>query len=324
MKRVFLIAVVIVLCTSFACAFISCDNDSGEQLQIYVPDGAPLLAITNIVDSGKIGNYKANVTVSTGEDVTSKCGSGQADIAVLPTNAAVKVCSSRNDYLLFTTNVWGLLYVIGSSDISNLDELNGKTVSSIGLGQTGEYLFKRILDENNVSYDDKSGVTISYVAEGTTAVTNLMQNNCDFALVGEPLATNAINNAKSNGKTLYRVFDLQQLWQGVTQSDTLGYPQASVIVKKSLLSEDDFATVLYDTLSQNNVFLSQNIDRLTDILSSVNSSLKAKFTMDMINRCNLNVVKACDIKQEIYDYVEQLGKQFTQMLKDDLYYEFDD
>ena len=320
MKKTFLIAIVVVLCMSFTLAFVGCD--SGEELQVYVPDGAPLLAIANIVDSGKIGNYKANVAVSTGEDITSKCGSGQADIAVLPTNAAVKVCSSRNDYLLFTTNVWGLLYVIGSSDISSLDELNGKTVSSIGLGQTGEYLFKRILDVNNVSYADKSGVTISYVADGTTAVANLMQNACDFALVGEPLATNAINNAKSNGKTLYRVFDLQQLWQDVTQSDTLGYPQASVIVKKSLLSKEDFAAALYDTLSQNNAFLSQNIDHLTDILAKVNSSLKAKFTTDMIDRCNLNAVKACDIKREIHDYVEQLGKQFAQMLKDDLYYEF--
>lgn len=320
MKKIILIAIVILFCMSFACAFVGCDN--GEQLQIFVPDGAPLLAIANIVDSGKIGSYKANVTVSTGEDVTSKCGSGQADIAVLPTNAAVKVCSTRNDYQLFTTNVWGLLYVIGSDNISSLDELNGKTVESIGLGQTGEYLFKRILDVNNVSYADKSGVTINYVADGTNAIASLMQNKCDFALVGEPLATNAINNAKSNGKTLYRVFDLQQLWQDVTQSDALGYPQASVIVKKSLLAKEGFASVLYDVLSQNNAFLSQNTDRLVDILSSVGSSLKATFTTDIINRCNLNVVKACDIKREIYDYVEQLGKQFAQMLKDDLYYEF--
>lgn len=322
MKKVLLIAIVIVFCMSFACAFVGCDN--GEQLQVYVPDGAPLLAIANIVDSGKIGSYKANVTVSTGEDITTKCGSGQADIAVLPTNAAVKVCSTRNDYQLFTTNVWGLLYVIGSSNISSLDELSGKTVSSIGMGQTGEYLFKRILDVNDVSYTDKSGVTINYVAEGTTAVTSLMQNKCDFALVGEPLATTAINNAKSNGKMLYRVFDLQQLWQDVTKSDKEGYPQASVIVKKSLLRQEGFAAALYNVLSQNNEFLSQNIDRLTDILSSVNSSLKANFTIEIIERCNLNTVKACDIKQEIYDYLEQIGKQFTQMLKDDLYYEFKD
>ena len=114
MKKVILIATLFVFCLSFVFAFAGCDN--GEQLQIYVPDGAPSLAVANIIDGGKIGDYKANVTISTGEDVVAKCGSGQADIAIVPTNAAVKVCSTRNDYQLFTTNVWGLLYVVGWSE----------------------------------------------------------------------------------------------------------------------------------------------------------------------------------------------------------------
>ena len=150
-----------------------------------------------------------------------------------------------------------------------------------------------------------------------------MQNKCEFALLGEPAATNAINKAKANGKTLYRVFDLQTLWQDVTASDVSGYPQASVIVKKSLLQKHGFANTLYRVLTENNEFLSNNAERLNDILATAGSLTAVNYTADIIARCNLNTVKACDIKQEIYDYLEQFGKQFTQMLKDDLYYEFD-
>lgn len=322
MKKRFLIAILVVFCMSIALTFVGCDN--GEQLQIYVPDGAPSMAIANIIESGSIGKHKTAVTITTGENVKAKCASAkhEADIAILPTNAAVAVCSTTDAYQLFTTNVWGLLYVIGSANVSDLSELNGKKVASIGLGDTGERLFKRILDDNNVSYDDSNGVTIEYVAEGNTAVGYVLQNKCDFALVGEPVATNAINNAASNGKTLYRVFDLQQLWQDVTSNDEAGYPQASVIVKKSLLSHEGFATALFDLLSQNNAFLSQNVTRLNDILASAGSSLKAPLTSEIVERCNLRTVKAIEIKQEIHSYLSQLGGQFAGMLKDELYYDF--
>lgn len=320
MKKLVLFLLICTLCLSFLFAFAGCEN--AEQLQIYVPDGAPSLAVANIIDGGKVGGFKANVTISTGEDVVAKCGSGQADVAIVPTNAAVKVCSARNDYLLFTTNVWGLLYVVGWSDVSALSELNGKTVASIGMGNTGEYLFKRILDVNGVSYADASGVKLNYVDDGTVAIGALIQNKCDFALLGEPAATNAISRAATQGKTLYRVFDLQALWQDVTESEKTGYPQASVIVKKSLLEQKGFADALYKALTENDAYLANNVEKLGETLQSAGSLLTVNYTADIISRCNINVVKACDIKKEIHDYLEQFGAQFTQMLKDELYYEF--
>ncbi len=320
MKKIVII-ILTVITASFVLAFAGCDTET--SLQVYVPDGAPALAVANIISEGKAGGVKAKVTISTGEDVVAKCGSGQADIAIVPTNAAVKVCSARDDYQLFTTNVWGLLYVVGWRDVSSLTELNGKTVASIGMGNTGEYLFKRILDVNGVSYADASGVKLNYVDDGTVAIGVLIQNKCDFALLGEPAATNAISRAATQGKTLYRVFDLQALWQDVTESDKTGYPQASVIVKKSLLVQNGFADALYETLTANAAFLSANASKLNGLLVSAGSLLNVNYTADIISRCNIRAVKANGIKQEIFDYLSEFGEQFTNLLKDGIYYDFD-
>ena len=216
MKKIVII-ILTVITASFVWAFAGCDTDT--SLQVYVPDGAPALAVANIISEGKAGGVKAEVTVSTGDDVVSKCASGQADIALVPTNAAVRLCSVNPSYSLFTVNVWGLLYVIGYRNVQSLAELAGANVASIGLGNTGEYLFKRILASSGTSLND---VNIKYVDDGTTAIGMLMQNKCDFALLGEPAATNAINKAAASGKTLYRVFDLQALWRDVTDSGETG------------------------------------------------------------------------------------------------------
>lgn len=317
MKKIVVIILTVII-ASFVLAFAGCDTDT--PLQVYVPDGAPALAVANIIDGGEAGGARAKVTVSTGDDVVSKCASGQADIALVPTNAAVRLCTVNPSYALFTVNVWGLLYVIGYRNVQLLAELSGANIASIGLGNTGEYLFKRILDSGGTSVND---VNIKYVDDGTTAIGMLMQNKCDFALLGEPAATNAINKAEASGKTLYRVFDLQALWRDVTGSGETGYPQASVIVKKSLLKQRGFADALYRTLTDNAVFLSANADRLNGLLQSAGSLLDVNYTADIIDRCNIRAVKAYGIKQEIFDYLSEFGEQFTKLLKDGIYYDFD-
>lgn len=317
MKKISLIILTAVICVASFGAFAGCNRDN--PLQIFVPDGAPALAVANIIDSSEAGGVKAKVTISTGDDVVSKCASGQADAALVPTNAAVRLCSVNTSYSLFTVNVWGLLYVVGRQDVQSLAELNGKNIASIGLGNTGEYLFKRILAFSGAD----GGVNIEYVDDGTTAIGMLMQDKCDFALLGEPAATNAISKAQANGKTLYRVFDLQQLWQEVTGSNETGYPQASVIVKKSLLEQSGFADALYETLTANGAFLTANASKLNGLLASAGSLLNVNYTADVIDRCNIKTVKANGVKKEIYDYLSEFGEQFIKLLKDGIYYEFD-
>lgn len=308
-------AMVIVIVLAFsACIFAGCAH---EEIVCYVPDGAPALAVANIISDGKVGDANVTTYVTTGEDVVAKCASGEADMAILPSNAAVKICTQRHDYRMFSVNVYGLLYVVGTRQISTLQELCNNTVYSIGLGNTPEYVFKKILDVNSVAYND----TFTYVSDGTTAVQYVMSGQAEFALLGEPAVTNFIQKAASKNKTVYRLFDLQQLWQQATGSEQEGYPQASLIVKNSVLN-DSFARALQQKLQQNKQFLLDNIDGLNALMQQAGSSLDVAYTAEIIERCNIRFTWASDSKTDLETHLQtfQAMQQFLP-LQGDIFYE---
>lgn len=310
MKKFACLIVLLVLLTS---VFVGCDN---QQIVCYVPDGAPALAIAKIISEGKIDNAEVATHVTTGEDVVAKCATGEADMAILPSNAAVKICSQRNDYRLFSVNVFGLLYVVGTRRVT-LAELCENTVYSIGLGNTPEYVFKKILDVNNVGYAN----AFNYVSDGSTAVQAVLGGKAEFAVLGEPAVSTLIQKAEQKNKTVYRLFDLQQLWQQATGSEQAGYPQAALIVKNSLLT-DSFALKLQQTLQQNQQFLIDNVAQLNALMQSAGSSLDVDYTADIVERCNIRFQTAYSCKTDLQIYLQtfEAMQQFLP-LRDEIFYE---
>ena len=320
MKKYIAILTVIILIGSM-CALCACNGkiDNCQEptlVTMYVPDGAPALSVANIINNKSVGNTTVNTVVTTGEEVVAKCGSGEADVAVLPTNAAVKVCSKRSDYQLFSVNVYGVLYVVGTEQIGSIADLQSETLYSIGLANTPEYVFKKICDTMGVKYEGENSINIQYQTDASSIIPQILQGKAKFALIGEPAVTQLINNAQNKGITVYNLFDLQQLWQQATHSDVKGYPQASLIVKKDLLT-DSFANNLMTALTQNSEFLTNNCSKLNDIMQGAGSTLSIAYTADLIERCNLTAISAQNAKADIAKYLSTFGMT----VPDSIYYE---
>ena len=316
MKKYIAILVVILLILTCAFALCACETDG---LALYAPDGAPALSVAKIISDGKVGDYKVTTTVTKdGDEVVTKCASGEADMAVLPTNAAVKVMNRNSDYLMFTVNVYGVLYIVGTEQIDSISDLQGKLLYSIGLGNTPELVFKAICDTQNVSYvtvaDDKvdsgEAINIQY-HEGASAIMPKMiakSNTAKFALLGEPAVTQLKNNAQKNNVTIYDLFDLQQLWQEATGSDESGYPQASLIVKKDLLT-DEFAAELLAALQATYEFATSHLSELNSIMGGVGSSLNLNYTVELLDRCNLTAISASSAMDDLNKYLAKFNMQ---------------
>lgn len=322
MKKYLAILVAILLLVSL-CTMCACNNNGGEQDQpkeitMYVPDGAPALSVANIINDKTVGNTIVNTTITTGEAVVAKCGNGEADMAVLPTNAAVNICSKRSDYLLFSVNVYGVLYIVGTENITSLSQLQEQKLYSIGLGNTPQYVFETICDKQGVSYNSGSnGITVQYEADASSIIPLVIKGDVKFALIGEPAVTQLSNKMASQGKSLYNLFDLQRLWKQATNSDVNGYPQASMIVKKSLLT-NEFAQHLMTVLNENSSFLTENLSELNNIMKAAQSSLDLNYTAELLERCNLTVIPVKDAKADIATYLSKFG---ITNIADSIYYE---
>lgn len=331
MKKLFSVLLLSIILVGALLCVVACDNSPEGQLVCYVPDGAPALSVANIMSTKKVGNADVEVVVSTGNDVVAKCSAGEADMAVLPTNMAVKICSERDDYQLFSVNVYGVLYVVGTKQISSLSELKGKVVHSIGAGNTPEYVFSTVLEKAGISFEkdvdsakDGNTVAIKYYTDASEILPHVLQGTVDFALIGEPAVTNLKAKAAAKNLTIYTLFDLQAEWKNAVGSNENGYPQASMIVKKSWLEQKGFAKALEETVKANKQYLLSNLDTLNELMQSYGSSLNVAYTKEVIESCNLCVVMAKDAKNDIETYLGKFPQGFVKTylpLKDGVCYE---
>lgn len=131
-------------------------NGSGV-LQLYVPDGAPALAVAKLVaekDTLTVAGYTVNVHIVPANTIAAHIAKGDGDIVIMPANGGANLVVKGADYKFLCSNTRGILYMISTSEGSvSPDDLAGKTVGCIGQGAVPQYAFERILAANGLAIE---------------------------------------------------------------------------------------------------------------------------------------------------------------------------
>ena len=285
--------------------YTGCNQPDGtpDTVKFYVPDGAPALAVAQLVDK-TIGGKKIDVHVVSGDQIAGKVASGEADLAIMPTNAAANLFNKNKDIRLVSANVHGLLYMVGKENLTSLEQLKGKVVYNIGQGQTPDATFQYILQQNEIEYvvsetPVAGKVALQYVSDGASLIGFLKSGKASFGILGEPAATQAVSKA---GVSV--LFDIQAEWRAVTNLGN--FPQASMIMKTSLTENVAFVDAILAALSDNDEWIKTNATAARQALVGVGSSLPETLTNEIVVRCNIDTVVAQDAKAEIIAYLNVL------------------
>lgn len=160
MKKFFAIVLSALMLTAGTALFAACSDEDG--IDVYAPDGAPALALAQLMGdemqfgSDKSVNYNvvnANTiqTYVTGENP-------QAELCVLPVNAAAMALGSGENYKMLGTVTHGNIYVVSNTEktaltAANLEEqLTGKMVGCIQLQSFVGFALQIVLDKYDIEY----------------------------------------------------------------------------------------------------------------------------------------------------------------------------
>ncbi len=296
-KKILIVVMILALC---AVLFVGCAPKNNENISIKVvmPDGAPSLSMAKLLnDKPQFEGYDVSYEILNGVDpLNAAILNGSADIALLPTILASKHYNSGIDIKIVGANVFGVLYVIGKTDIASMEDLKGKIVGNLGPGGTPDFLFKYLAGTGNFQVSDtriEGKVALKYAAEANTLIGYVANDTVDYAILGEPQVTAALGkNAQFKV-----VMDLQQEWGG-------DYPQVSTVAKGSVIKDNSaFLAEFLSKVSESADWVAQNPDKAQTALTANGSSLK-NITAAIIERCNIDFRPSSEIKEDINEYLQ--------------------
>lgn len=298
LKAIMAVFMVAALVAVFAVGLAACNDDKGvapDTLQLYVPDGAPALAVAKFIaekDTLTVAGYKIAVNIVPANQIAAHMAKADGDIVIMPANAGMNLISKGAEYEFVCSNTRGILYMLSleQGTVTPAD-LAGKKVGCIGEGAVPEYALMTVLEANGVADD----VDVRFFADGAAVQAALKADTIDFGIVGEPAATAGAS------KGFFTVMDMQAEFNEATDSES-GFPMSSTFVSEALAGEDGFVEALVAALEDNVDYIAENAAGMTALLQGAGST--SAYPAASIPRCNVGVYTGADVDEAIADMMD--------------------
>lgn len=349
MKKFLACAMSVALLGGAMFAFSACDKESELEngswlpsLEVYTPDGAPALSLVNaIAKDGAKEKNTFDFNIVDANTITSYVAgaSPKADIAVLPVNAAAKVLGTATTYQLLGTVTNGNLYFLTTGENPELNltdglletNLIGKKIGVVQLTNVPGLTLQAVLTDRGIDYQIVQNTEASVESNKVNLIPFAPEDvtpagGCDYYLCPEPAASAKIKGTASSANPFKMAGSLQTLYGGEG-----GYPQAAVVVKKSVIAErkDDLLTFI-GYLNDAKTYL--ETAEISEILGHLDANreegLSPSFseknlTREVIARCSVGFTSGSLCQSKVEEFLEKLlvvNSESTVMPSEEFYY----
>ncbi len=285
-------------------------NTLKKEISFIAPNGVPATAISKMIKENiQIDdNYNINYSIeNTSDTLATSVMKGEPDIAIVPSNLAAQAYNKGLGYKLVGTTGLGALYLISTENDIDLNELSGKEVYNIGSGLTPDIVFKALLKESGIN-----DVTLSYVGGPTELAPAILGGKAKYAVVPEPTLTTILNK----NPNIKVIASLNDLWKEKFNSES-GFPQASLIVKETLINEDkDFINKLIEEVSNSINWVNKNNKEAATYSIENGSQVDEAIIEKSISNSSIIFINAKDNKADYIDYYKVLEKENAKSIGD--------
>ncbi|PID37417.1 MAG: taurine ABC transporter substrate-binding protein [Rhodobacterales bacterium] len=207
------------------------------KLDLWGPPAGPSAVLAHAVASGFLDEFADASEFHAWrnpDELRAGLSSKNIGISVVPVQAAANLYNRGFPIKMVNVMTQGLLYIISADpNVTSTADLKGMKLVVPFKGDTPDIIFDHLMAAAGLTEGD---IEIFNVGTPVEAVQMLMTGRANAALLPEPAVSAAIMKAKSMGKSLTRVIDVQEEWGKVDNTAPI-IPQAGLAVTGPFLAE---------------------------------------------------------------------------------------
>lgn len=280
---------------------------AGVHVDIMALQGPTGLTLVKMIkDRPELGE---NVTtdyalIKSPDQIVAKLVTEEAEIAALPTNLAAVIYNKGINIRLLAITNWGVNYVVGRDDsIQSWADLKGKTVAIAPKGATPDLLFRFLTETNGLNA--VQDLDLRYFPSPVELAHLVIAGQTDLAILPEPWATH-VTMQDPSAKIL---LDFQLEWKDRQNRDR-SYPQSCLVVNGEFAGKHpEILAAFFKEAAASGAWVNQ-YPKFAALLGEEYLSIPAQAGELAIPRCNLNFIKATEVRKEI-DYFFQVLYRFN-------------
>lgn len=212
-------------CVLAELSMVSSAISGDTHVRVIIPAGLPAISMAEMIegDAFALPGYQVEYTVLKSPDLLAgKLISGDAELAIVPTNLAIKLYNKGVKVKYCGGSVWGILYMISQQKSDGWQVLKGKEIYSLGRGLTPDIVLRYLLSKNGL--EPGKDVQIHYVNNAMELAPSFLLGKSNYSVIPEP----ALSMVLKKKPDTHVMLDLQKEWSKETGM-TSGYPQACLI-----------------------------------------------------------------------------------------------
>lgn len=302
------------------------EQASAESVHVNVaslkgPTSIGLVDFMQKADAGETVNDYSFTISGSPDEVLPAIIQGDADIALIPANAASTVYNKTDGGVqVIDINTLGVLYVVsGDAGIDSLDDLAGRTVYMTGKGATPEYAMNYLLDKAGIA----DQVTLEFKSEASEVAAVLASDANAVGVLPEPYVTSV---CLKNAALAPRV-SLTEVWDDVQASGDGSRLVMGVTVVRTEFAEEHPEAVqeFLEGQSSSVASVNENPKDASQLVVDAGIMENAAAAEQAIPRCNLVCIQGSDMHDALSGYLATLYEQDPSSIGgalpgDDFYY----
>lgn len=171
-------------------------------------------------------NFKSEV-FPLAEEIVARLNKGELDLALIPANLAATIYNKTDGQIrLLATNNLGVLHLVeNGQSLKTKEDLNGKTVYSLGKGTTPDAVLNYFKEKNSLNFD------IVYKSEPSEIAKLLASEEGALAFLPEPF----VSVVESKNPNVSRFLDMHREWLALNNNFSI---VTGVLVARTDLVEE--------------------------------------------------------------------------------------